>query len=66
MLSATKIQSASNVKILVVEHGRFLNFDFEGHLNTLISFDKKGYGVRFEYVPWKNVHVVSIDPDVPP
>ena len=66
MLSATKIQSASTVKILVVEHGRFLNFDFEGHLNTLISFDKKGYGVRFEYIPWKNVHVVSIDPDVPP
>ena len=42
------------------------DFDFEGHLNTLISFDKKGYSVRFEYVPWKNVHVVSIDPDVPP
>ena len=31
------------------------NFDFESHWNTLIFFDKKRYGVRFEYVPWKNV-----------
>ena len=29
------------------------NFDFESHWNTLIFFDKKTYGVRFEYVPWK-------------
>ena len=27
------------------------NFDFESHWNTSIYFDKKRYGVRFEYVP---------------
>ena len=27
------------------------NFAFESHWNTLICFDKKRYGVRFEYVP---------------
>ena len=31
------------------------NFDFESHWNILIFFNKKRYGVRFEYVPWKNV-----------
>ena len=31
------------------------NFGFESHLNTLIFFDIKRYGVRLEYVPWKNV-----------
>ena len=31
------------------------NFDFESYQNTLIFFDKKRYGVRFEYFPWKNV-----------
>ena len=29
------------------------NSDFESHSSNLICFDKKG--VRFEYVPWKNV-----------
>ena len=29
------------------------NFDFESHQNTLTFFDKKGYSVRFEYVPRK-------------
>ena len=24
-------------------------------LRNLMFFDKKRYGVRFEYVPWKNV-----------
>ena len=32
-----------------------LRFYFEIHWNTLIFFDKKRYGIRFEYVPWKNV-----------
>ena len=27
------------------------NFDFESHCNTKIFFNKKRYGVRFEYVP---------------
>ena len=31
------------------------NFDFKSHLNVFIFFDKERYGVRFEYVPWKNV-----------
>ena len=31
------------------------NFDFERHVNIAIIFDKERYGVRFEYVPWKNV-----------
>ena len=31
------------------------NFDFVKHWNTLIIFDKKRYGVRFENDPWKNV-----------
>ena len=31
------------------------NLAFEYHLNTLIYFDKKGYAVRFKYVPWKDV-----------
>ena len=32
------------------------SFDFESHLNPFIFFDKEiRYGVRFEYVPWKNV-----------
>ena len=31
------------------------NFNFENHLNALTFFDKKRYGVRFEYIPWKNV-----------
>ena len=31
------------------------NFDFQSHGNILINFDKEKYGVRFEYVPWKNV-----------
>ena len=34
---------------------KLINFDFESHGNILIFFDKKRYGVRFEYVPWKNV-----------
>ena len=31
------------------------NFDFESHGNTLTFFDKKRYGVGFQYVPLKNV-----------
>ena len=32
------------------------SLDFESHLNPFKLFDKKiRYGVRFEYVPWKNV-----------
>ena len=31
------------------------NFDFKSHGNILINFDKERYGVRFEYVTWKNV-----------
>ena len=31
------------------------NFDFESHWNISLFFDKERYGVRFEYVPWKNV-----------
>ena len=31
------------------------NFDFESHWNISLFFDKQRYGVRFEYVPWKNV-----------
>ena len=31
------------------------NFDLESHRNILIFFNKKRYGVRFEYVSWKNV-----------
>ena len=31
------------------------NFDLESHLNASIFFDKKIYGIRFEYVPWKNI-----------
>ena len=31
------------------------NFDFKSHLNVFIFFGKERYGVRFEYVPWKNV-----------
>ena len=31
------------------------SFDFESHSTTLIFFDKKRYGVRFEYAPWKNI-----------
>ena len=34
---------------------KLINFDFESHWNTLIFFDKKLYGIRFEYVPWKTV-----------
>ena len=30
------------------------NLDFESHSDTLF-FDKKGYDVIFEYVPWKNI-----------
>ena len=30
-------------------------FDFESHSNIFIFFDKERYGIRFEYVPWKNV-----------
>ena len=30
-------------------------FRFWKSLKYFIFFDKKGYGVRFEYVPWKNV-----------
>ena len=36
------------------------NFDFESHWNTLMFFDKRRYGVRFEYIPWKNVWVCLI------
>ena len=36
------------------------NFDFKSHWNTLIFFDKKINGIRFEYVPWKNVWLCSI------
>ena len=36
------------------------NFDFESHLNTLVFLDKKGYGVRFEYAPWKIVRFCFI------
>ena len=36
------------------------NFDFESHWNTLMFFDKRRYGVRFEYIPWKNVWVCFI------
>ena len=31
------------------------NFDFESHWSISIYFGKKRYGVRFKYVPWKNV-----------
>ena len=31
------------------------NFDFESNSNALLFFYKKRYGVRFKYVPWKNV-----------
>ena len=31
------------------------NFNFESHWNTLFFFDKKRYGVRLDYVPWKNI-----------
>ena len=31
--------------------GKFI----ESHWHTLIFLDRKRYGVRFEYVPWKNV-----------
>ena len=31
------------------------NFDFKSHRNTLIFLQKIKYGVRFEYVPSKNV-----------
>ena len=31
------------------------NCDFESHWNTLMFFTKKRYGVRFQYVLWKNV-----------
>ena len=31
------------------------NFDFKSHWNTFIIFDRKRYGVRFEYDPLKNV-----------
>ena len=31
------------------------NFNYESHYNILIFLDKERYGVRFEYVPWKNV-----------
>ena len=31
------------------------SFDFESHSTTLIFFDKKRYGVRFEYALWKNI-----------
>ena len=31
------------------------SFDFESHWNTLTFFDKKRYGVIFEYVAGKNV-----------
>ena len=34
---------------------KLINFDFESYQNTLIFFDKKRYGVRFECFPWKNV-----------
>ena len=34
------------------------NFDVEMHGIFLICFDKKG--VRFEYVPWKNVRFYFI------
>ena len=36
------------------------NSAFEYHLNTLIYFDKKGYAVRFKYVPWKDVRFCFI------
>ena len=31
------------------------NCNFESHGNILIFFDKERYGVRFEFVSWKNV-----------
>ena len=31
------------------------NFNFKSHGNILIIFDKERYGVRFEYVTWRNV-----------
>ena len=37
---------------LVIKLG---SFDFESQGNTLIFFDKKRYGVRYEYAPWKNL-----------
>ena len=36
------------------------NVDFESLWNTWIFFDKKRYGVKFEYLPWKNVLFCSI------
>ena len=36
------------------------NSAFEYHLNALIYFDKKGYAVRFKYVPWKDVRFCFI------
>ena len=30
------------------------NLDFKSHENTLIYFDKKGYGVKFEYAAREN------------
>ena len=35
-------------------------FGSESHWNTLIFFDKRRYGVIFEYVPWKNVRFCFI------
>ena len=34
------------------------NVDFESLWNTWIFFDKKRYGVKFEYLPWKMSHFV--------
>ena len=31
------------------------NFNVESHLNTLVFFDKKRYGVRLECVPLTNI-----------
>ena len=36
------------------------NLGFEYRLNTLIYFGKKGYAVRFKYVPWKDVRFCFI------
>ena len=38
--------------ILVI---KLRNFNFKSHGNILIIFDKERYGVRFEYVTWRNV-----------
>ena len=38
--------------ILVI---KLSSIDFECHSNTLIFLGKKGYGIKLQCVPWKNV-----------